>query len=295
MARRTGQRGHLRRVSERHRTATEPESNKPSARTALVAAVLTGLSAVVVSLITGLGSSLQGFVTDALSGDDKPAASARPDPRASTPLEVAVVREEGGTYMVSDHKVTGAADRAVLTGTRTPESWNHLLRKIAAVSVNKTAYKLTVTNVSSTPIRVVDIVPVITRRTEAISTTMIEPLGGIGSDNIPAELDLDNRYPKFTQHGKPYFSRQSQTLKTGDGFVMAVESKLMGKEYVEYHLRVDYIDSKGIKHSLQVKDPGSVPGVFRVSGVLDDAEYAEYWGPDKTGVAWRPYSLAERK
>ncbi|MEV0850657.1 hypothetical protein AB0J21_33230 [Streptomyces sp. NPDC049954] len=134
----------------------------------------------------------------------------------------------------------------------------------------------------------------ITRRTKALDTTMIEPLGGIGSDNIPAELDLDDRYPKFTQHGKPYFSRQSQTLKADDGFVMAVESKLRGSEYVEYHLRVDYIDSKGAQHSLKVNDPGSTPNVFHLTGRVDDKDYTEYWGPDETGGAWRPYSPAER-
>lgn len=295
MVRRTGQREHLRRVSERRRTGTEPESTRTTARTALVAAVVTGLSAVVVSLITGLGSSLQGFVTDALSGDDTPAASATPAPGTSPPLKVAVVPEEGGSYLVSDQRITDPEDRAQLTGERTPASWKRLLRKIGAVSVSRTAYKLTVTNASASPVRVVDVVPVITRRTQALGTTMIEPLGGIGSDNIPAELDLDDRYPKFTQHGKPYFSRQSQTLKAGDGFVMAVESRLRGKEYVEYHLRVDYIDSKGTRHSLKVKDPGSTPSAFRLTGRVDDKEYTEYWGTDETGGAWRPYGLAERE
>ncbi|MFE9247970.1 hypothetical protein [Streptomyces sp. NPDC007088] len=282
-------------MSERRRTGTAPESAGTTARTALVAAVVTGLSAVVVSLITGLGSSLQGFVTDALSGDDKPAASAPAAARTSTPLKVAVVPEEGGSFLVADRKVTGSEDRALLTGERTPESWKRLLRRIGAVSVGRTAYKLTVTNASSEPLRVVDVVPVVTRRTGAFDTTLIEPLGGLESDTVQAELALDNRYPKFTQHGKPYFSRKSQTLKAGDGFVMAVESRLRGKEYVEYYLRVDYIDSKGVKRSLKVNDPDSVPPVFRLSGLVANKTYAEYWGPDETGGAWRPYSPAERK
>ncbi|MCX4732257.1 hypothetical protein [Streptomyces sp. NBC_01363] len=247
------------------------------------------------SFITGLGSSLQGIITDTLFDEKKPAASAPPHADPSTPITVVVLPEEGGTYLVSEKRATSAEDKAVLTGESTPETWNRLLRKIGAVTLNKTAYTVTVTNASSSPVRVVNIVPVITRRSKAIDTTMIVPLGGMESESIPVELNLDNRYPKFTQKGKPYFTRQSQVLEPGDGFVMSVESKLLGREYVEYHLRVDYIDNKGSKHSLQVKDPNPVMGSFRVSGSVEDKEYTDYWGANKEGTGRRLYSVEERK
>ncbi|MFC5915793.1 hypothetical protein [Streptomyces pulveraceus] len=74
-----------------------------------------------------------------------------------------------------------------------------------------------------------------------------------------------------------------------------MESKLLRKEYVEYHLRVDYIDSKGSKHSLQLNDPDPIKGIFRVSGTLDDKEYTDYWGANEDGTAHRLYSVEERK
>lgn len=295
MVRQSGQRERLRRVSERRRGAGRSESHGNATRTAIVAAVLTGLSAVIVSVITGLGSSLQGFITDALFDEKGPAASAPPHSDPSTPIKVVVLPDEGGTYLVSEKRVESAEDKAVLTGSATPETWNRLLRKIGAVTLNRTAYTVTVTNASSSPVRVVNIVPVITRRTKAIDTTMIVPLGGMESDTIPVELNLDNRYPKFTQNGKPYFTQKSQVLKPGDGFVMAVESKLLGREYVEYHLRVDYIDNKGSKHSLQVKEPDTTVGRFRVSGRVDDKEYTDYWGSNEGGTGRRLYSTGERK
>lgn len=296
MVRRTDQRDRLRRVSERRRTAGRPDPDRNSARTVIAASVLAGVSAVIVSFITGLGSSIQGFVVDVLSDEKKPAASAAPHTEPAVPVKVVVIPEEGGTFLVSEQRVTSAADRAVLiNGATTPEAWDHLLRKIKATSTTTTAYKVAVTNVSASPVRVVDIVPVITRRSEAIRTTMIEPLGGVASDTVPVQLNLDNRYPRFTQNGKPYFTRQSQVLKAGEGFVMAVEAKLLGKEYVEYHLKVDYIDKKGSQRSLEVKDPSSGVGIFRVSGRVDDKEYADYWGPEKEGRKRRLYTREERE
>ncbi|MFF2009107.1 hypothetical protein ACFVWY_08545 [Streptomyces sp. NPDC058195] len=248
------------------------------------------------SLITGLGSSLQAFVTDSLSGGKKPAAaSASPRPGSSAQVKVVVIPGEGGTYLVSEKRATSAEDKAVLAGAATPETWSRLLRKLDAVTVNMTAYTVTVTNASSSPVRVVGVVPVITRRTEAIHTTMITPLGGMESDTVPVELNLDQRYPQFTRNGKPYFAQKSQVLEPGDGFVMAVESKLLGREYVEYHLRVDYIDERGDKHSLQVQDPDPGRKVFRVSGAVDDKEYTDYWDANADRTGHRLYSREERK
>ncbi|MFI6966147.1 hypothetical protein [Streptomyces sp. NPDC050255] len=250
----------------------------------------------IVSFITGLGSSIQGLVTDVLTDEKKPAASAPPHAEPAVPLKVVAIPEEGGTFLVSEQRVTSPEDRAVLiNGATTQEEWERLLRKIKATSIHKTAYKVAVTNVSSSTVRVVDIVPVITRRTAAIDTTMIEPLGGTESDSIPVQLNLDNRYPKFTQNGKPYFTRQSQVLKAGEGFVMAVEAKLLGREYAEYHLKVNYLDKKGNPRSLEVNEPGTGVGVFRVSGTVDDKEYADYWGAEKDGRGRRLYSREERK
>lgn len=306
MARRTGQGERLRRVSERRRSTEGPQAERNSARAVITASVLAGVSAVIVGLITGLGSTLQDAVTDALSGDGKPAAAApqdgtsaapaSPRPEPAVPVKVAVIPEGGGTFLVSEHRVSGAADTyAVTHGNVTPEEWNSLLRRIRATSINKTAYKIAVTNVSSSPVRVVDVVPVITRRSAALRATMIEPLGGEAEDSVPVQLDLDKRSPAFTQAGKPYFTRTSQVLKAGEGFVMAVEAKLLGKEYVEYHLRVDYLDAKGEQRSLQVKEPDTPVGVFRVSGLVDDTEYADFWGPDEEGRGRRLYSREERK
>ncbi|MFJ8450047.1 hypothetical protein [[Kitasatospora] papulosa] len=137
------------------------------------------MSAVVVSLITGLGSSLQGLVTDTLFGEDKPAATARPVSNTSSAVTVAVLPGESSAFLVSGQRVGDAADRAVLTGPYDQPALNRLFRKIGAVSLIKTAYKLSVTNTSSSPVTVVDIVPVITRRAPALDATMIEPLGGV--------------------------------------------------------------------------------------------------------------------
>ncbi|MEE1749507.1 hypothetical protein [Streptomyces sp. JV184] len=296
MVRRSGQRERLRRVSERRQGTERTESGGNAARTAIVAAVLTGVSAVIVSLITGLGSSLQGFVADALSGEEKPAASsAPPRPGSATPVKVVVIPGESSSWLVAKKRATSAEDKATLTRGGPLESWNRLYRNIGAVSLTRTAYTVTVTNPSSSPVRVVGIVPVITQRTKAIDTTKIMPLGGLESDSTQVELNLDNRYPEFTQDGKPYFSRKSQVLGAGEGFVMVVESKLLRKEYVEYHLRADYIDSKGSKHSLQVNDPDPIKGSFRVSGTLDNKDYTDYWGANKDRTAHRLYSVEERK
>lgn len=296
MVRRANQREHLRRVSERRRAAGRPEADRNSARTVIAASVLAGVSAVIVSFITGLGSSVQQLVTDVLTDEKKPAASAPPHTEPAVPLKVVAIPEGGGSFLVSEQHVTRPEDRSVLiNGATTQEEWERLLRKIKATSINMTSYKVAVTNVSSSPVRVVDIVPVITRRSGAIDTTMIEPLGGEASDSIPVRLNLDNRYPKFTQNGKPYFTRQSQVLKAGEGFVMAVEAKLLGREYVEYHLKVDYLDKKGSQRSLEVNEPGTGVGVFRVSGMVDDKEYADYWGADKSGQGRRLFSREERE
>lgn len=296
MVRRANQREHLRRVSERRRAAGRPEADRNSARTVIAASVLAGVSAVIVSFITGLGSSIQGLVTDVLTDEKKPAASAPPLTEPAVPVKVVVMPEEGGSFLVSEQRVTSAEDRAVLiNGATTQEEWERLLRKIKATSIHMTAYKVAVTNVSSSPVRVMDIVPVITRRSKAIHTTMIEPLGGMASDSIPVQLNLDNRFPKYTQDGKPYFTSESQVLKAGEGFVMAVEAKLLGGEYVEYHLKVNYLDKKGSQHSLEVKEPGTGVGIFRVSGSVDDTEYTDYWGPTKDGQGRRLYSRKERE
>lgn len=108
-------------------------------------------------------------------------------------------------------------------------------------------------------------------------------------------MNLDNRYPKFTQNGKPYFTRQSQVLKAGEGFVMAVDAKLLGREYVEYHLKVNYPDKKGSQRSLVVNEPGTGVGVFRVSGTVDDKEYTDFRGADESGQGRRLFSREERK
>ncbi|WP_261991326.1 hypothetical protein [Streptomyces sp. OR43] len=230
-----------------------------------------------------------------LTDEKKPAATAPPHTEPAVPLKVVAIPEKGGSFLVSEQRVTSPEDRAeVIRGAETPEEWERLLRKIKATSIHMTAYKVAVTNVSS-PVRVVDILPVITRRTAAIDTTLIEPLGGMASNSIPVRLNLDNRYPKFTQNGKPYFTRQSQVLKAGEGFVMAVEAKLLGREYVEYHLKVNYLDKKGSQHSLVVNEPGTGVGVFRVSGMVDDKEYADYWGADESGQGRRLLSREERE
>jgi hypothetical protein len=275
-------------MSERRQAAGRPEPRGNATRTAIAAAVLTGLSAVIVSLITGLGASIQGFVADSLSGEKKPTTT-------SGQVKVVVLPEEGGTFMVSERRATSAEDKAVLTGGASPEAWNRLLRKLEVVSLTSNTYKVTVTNATSSPVTVVDIVPVVTRRTKAIDTTMIMPLGGIETDTVPAELDLDQHYPQLTRNGKPYFSWASQVLKPGDGFVMSVKSRLRGREYVEYHLRLDYIDEKGDKHSLLVKDPDPARSLFRVSGRVGDKEYTDYWGPNEDGTGHRRYSREERK
>ncbi|WP_432102391.1 hypothetical protein [Streptomyces sp. bgisy091] len=271
-----------------------------------MAAILTGVSAVVVSLITGLGTSLQGLVTDTLFGEDEPAASASPNPAppasgsaapeskpapppadGADPVAVAVLPGESSSWLVSEQRVS-PEDRAVLTGPNDPVRLEQLLRRIDVVSLNATSYKLSVTNASASTVRVVDIVPVITKRTAAIDTTLIEPLGGMADDTIPAELDLNDRNPVFTENGKAYFDYTTQVLKPGESFVMAVESKLTDREYVEYHLRLDYIDDRGKKHSLQVnEDPESPRHVFHVSGAVDDDEYTDYWGPAANGQAWK--------
>lgn len=316
MARRTGQGERLRRVSERRRSTDGPRAERNSARTVITASVLAGVSAVTVGLITGLGTTLQDAVTDALSGDGQPAAAApqdgtspapaapqdgtspapaapRPDP--AVPVKVAVIPEEGGPFLVSEHRVTGADTDAVTHGNATQEEWNSLLRKIRATSTHKTAYKIAVTNVSSSTVRVVDIVPVITRRSGALHATRIEPLGGEAEESIEVRLDLDERSPTFTRAGRPYFASTSQVLEAGKGFVMAVEAKLRGEEYVEYHLRVDYIDAKGEQRSLQVKEPNTPVGVFRISGSVDYTEYTDFWGPDEEGRGRRLYTVEERK
>lgn len=305
MARRTGQGERLRRVSERRRNTDGPPAERNSARTVITASVLAGVSAVIVGLITGLGTTLQDAVTDALSGDGKPAAAApqdgtspapaapRPDP--AVPVKVAVIPEEGGPFLVSEHRVTGADTDAVTRGDTSLEEWNSLLRKIRATSIHMTAYKIAVTNVSSSTVRVVDIVPVITRRSGALHATMIEPLGGEAEESVEVRLDLDERSPAFTRAGRPYFASTSQVLEAGKGFVMAVEAKLLGKEYVEYHLRVDYLDAKGEQRSLQVKEPSTPVGVFRISGAVDDTQYTDFWGPDKEGRGRRLYTVEERK
>lgn len=296
MVRRANQREHLRRVSERRRAAGRPEADLNSARTVIAASVLAGVSAVIVSFITGLGSSIQGLVTDVLTDEKKPAASAPPLTEPAVPVKVVVMPEEGGSFLVSEQRVTSPEDRAVLiNGATTQEEWERLLRNIKATSIHMTAYKVAVTNVSSSPVRVMDIVPVITRRSKAIHATMIEPLGGMASDSIPVQLNLDNRFPKYTQDGKPYFTSESQVLKAGEGFVMAVEATLLGGEYVEYHLKVNYLDKKGSQHSLEVKEPGTGVGIFRVSGRVDDTEYTDYWGPTKDGQGRRLYSRKERE
>ncbi|MFE9818315.1 hypothetical protein [Streptomyces sp. NBC_00236] len=76
---------------------------------------------------------------------------------------------------------------------------------------------------------------------------------------------------------------------------MAVEAKLLGREYVEYHLKVNYLDKKGSQHSLVVNEPGTGVGVFRVSGSLDDKEYTDFWGADESGQGRRLYSREERE
>lgn len=134
MVRRTGGREHLRRVSERRRPVfSEPEVQRTSARTVLMAAVLTGVSAVVVSLITGLGSSLQGLVADTLFGEDKPAATARPVSKASSAVAVAVLPGESSAFLVSGQRVS-EADRAVLTGPYDQAALGRLFRKKPARS-----------------------------------------------------------------------------------------------------------------------------------------------------------------
>ncbi|MFG2920701.1 hypothetical protein ACGFYA_04185 [Streptomyces sp. NPDC048305] len=271
-----------------------------------MAAILTGESAVVVSLITGLGASLQGLVTDTLFGEDAPAASASPnpappasgsaapDPKTAPPaagaadsVAVAVLPGESGSWLVSGQRVS-PADRAVLTGPNDQERLEQLFRRIDVVSLHRTAYKLSVTNASASTVRVVDIVPVITKRTAALDTTLIEPLGGMADDTIPAELDLNDRSPVFTENGKAYFDYTTQVLKPGESFVMAVESKLTDREYVEYHLRLDYIDDKGKNRSAAPTRSGQGPrvpvrGGTPVVGVLvvvDRARHTEH-------VAWR--------
>ncbi|AJE84524.1 hypothetical protein SLNWT_4148 [Streptomyces albus] len=50
--------------------------------------------------------------------------------------------------------------------------------------------------------------------------------------------------------------------------------------YVEYHLKVDYVDSRGKVNSLDVHDPGEGVGIFRLSGILPPYRYTDYWGVD---------------
>ncbi|MFB6815637.1 hypothetical protein ACFCV8_13970 [Streptomyces sp. NPDC056347] len=283
-------------MSERRRAAGRPESGGNATRTAVAAAVLTGLSAVIVSLITGLGASVQGFVTDSLFGEKEPAAaSAPPRPGSSARVKVVVMPAGEGGFMVSEKRATSAKDKAVLAGEAPPEAWNPLLRKLGVVSLTANTYKVAVTNASSSPVTVVDIVPVVTRRTKAIDATLITPLGGAEEETVLAELDLDQRYPQLTRNGKPYFSWASQVLRPGKGFVMVVQSRLLGREYVEYHLRVDYLDERGDKHSLQVEDPDPARKVFRLSGRVGDKEYTDYWDTNADGTGHRLYSREERK
>lgn len=139
MVRRANQREHLRRVSERRRAAGRPEADRNSARTVIAASVLAGVSAVIVSFITGLGSSVQGFVTDVLTDERKPAAAAPPHTKPAVPLKGVAIPEEGGTFLVSEQRVTSPEDRAeVIHGTETPGEWERLLRKITVFRVSGT-------------------------------------------------------------------------------------------------------------------------------------------------------------
>ncbi|MFJ8605671.1 hypothetical protein ACIRH0_00490 [Streptomyces sp. NPDC093675] len=294
MVRRVSQRERLRRVARRRRPPEQPPTKARRALTGLTTAILAGISAVIVSLITGLGSTAQKIVTDALfdeHGKGNVTSSASPSAKPSAAIKVAVTLEDTAGPVASEHRVTTSQDKAVLLRRPTSESFERLYRKLHPTSVAGNSYKVIVTNVSSSPVRVVDVVPVITRRSKAINTTIIFPLGGMGATTIPVDLELNKRYPKFTQHGKPYFSGKSQILAPGKGFVMVVLATLPTTEYVEYHLRVDYVDSGGDKHSLNVADPEELVGTFRLSGILDATKYIDYWGLDESKTDERVYKL----
>ncbi|WP_406505723.1 hypothetical protein [Streptomyces sp. NBC_01602] len=300
MVRRVSQRERLQRVARRRRTPEQPPPNAGRALTGITTAVLAGISAVIVSLITGLGATAQQIVTDALFGEHgkgNATSSASPSAKSSAAIKVAVTLEDQGGSVVSEHRITTPQDKKVMLGDSTPETFTRLYRKLRTTSVAGNSYKVVVTNVSSSPVRVVDVAPVITRRSKAINTTLIEPAGGMGSNSIPVYLELNKRYPKFTQNGKPYFSRKSQILAPGKGFVMVVIAHLPTKEYVEYQLRVDYVDSGGSKHSLNVTDPGDTVGAFRLSGLLDATKYVDYWGTTTVNgrVRLKLYTSEEKK
>lgn len=277
MAGRNGRNGrmrNLRRAAERRRRPDEPPTRLTLARNWTVAAVLAGLSAAIATAITGAGAFVEENIKSVFRHEDQ---------RGTSPAEVktAVTPLEGGGLLVSGERVTSAAEKKLLEDpyAMDPESFMRLHKRLKSTQVGGNFYKLVITNTSASAIKIVNVSPVVSRRSPSLSKTLIEPIGGSNPGAILVDLDLNVRHPSFTRKGRPYFTSESRDVSAGKSFEMLVKASVEDY-YVEYHLKVDYVDSRGKVNSLDVHDPGEGVGIFRLSGILPPYRYTDYWGVD---------------
>ncbi|NKI45545.1 hypothetical protein [Streptomyces physcomitrii] len=272
MVGRNGRRENLRRVAERRRRPDEPPTRLTPARNWLVAAVLAGLSAVIATTITGAGAFVEENIKSIFREEGHQGTSPAEVKTAVTPLE-------GGGLLVSAGRVTSTGEKKVLEDpyAMEPESFMKLHKRLRSTQVGGNFYKLVITNTSASAIKIVNVSPVVSRRSAPLSETLIEPLGGANPGEVFVDLDLNVRHPSFTRRGKPYFTSESRNVAAGKSFEIFVDANVEDY-YVEYHLKVDYVDSLGRANSLEVHDPSEGVGIFRLSGILPPYKYTDYWG-----------------
>lgn len=277
MTRRNRRSETLRRTAERLRRTGTPPTRLSRTRSWVAAAVLAGLSAVIAGMITNAGSATQDYIKNLFHNGDNTKSPTGP----SAAIKVTVVPEESAGKLASERRITKVSEKKLLKDpySATPKSFEELHKRLGSTDVAGNFYKLEITNTSTSTIKVVNVYPVVTKRSPPLSTTLIEPIGGAGPGATPVDLDLNKHHPKFTQHGIPYFTKESHALAVGGNFEMLVEATV-SNYYVEYHLKVDYIDSRGNVHSISTYDPSKAVGILRLSGALPANSYKDYWGVD---------------
>jgi hypothetical protein len=220
---------------------------------------------------------------------DRCGAAATPQVDGS-PLTWAVTVTATRSAMVSGQRVERVADRRALAAPGGSDV-RAVFGRLGAVDAGGEDYRLTLTNTSHAPVDVTSIGVVVRQRSAPLAGSYFAELPHPDDGPTPRlSIDLDEHAPRLTDNnGRAFPGGRPVRIPAAGHTVLSVEASIQ-QSYVDYALRVDYVDASDQNRSVTVEDP-----VFRLSSPLPATRYADYWGTNSAGTSWALCDAAAKK
>ncbi|WP_158706357.1 MULTISPECIES: hypothetical protein [Streptomyces] len=241
----------------------------------------------VIGLIAAIVAAIIGAVATVMASDDggsgEPSAIPSSGPDFAVSVELVRLEEDGFWAATgADFQPSSAQSRFLARPmSSASKEFTDLLRSAGAVNVEKQTIRLTLTGRRGQQVNVLDIHPVIVRRTRPLDGTLFSVGGQEGSPTFKVMYDLDRPNPVARKAvirsgtsewkpGPPFFADTTITLHRDEQNVVVVRATAE-RFYVAFRLDVTYMLGDRRKHMV-IDDHGRP---FQVTGVSCGADGRE--------------------